>query len=759
MGVQTLRRVGGVVVGALLASALLMSAGPVAASSSITVTPAVSTVTEGPDWSFSAPGGRWDFEGPTDGWPLSPSEDPPSSFNAWARPVGGSIIMPDRRTLHLLFAQSGAVPALNNGHITVDGTRWNRLSAYVHVDKPAYLFVQSRQCDMASVSSPRPGCVTANASSAQALSTGWNLLADVPVSGSGWDSAIEGVQVRVCPRVSNACSTDPGTPLTTQIAWARLADTTMPTLSLAIANGSATRIGWQRTPDRGRASDKGEINAFGSSISFPAGALEPGTYQFRAFDGTAWGSWSTPVTVQTRPRPVVLDPDAMGEQTDWATSVRGNPWDFASTNDVHDVGGVKSWSVTGGWLRGTSIWGDPWTMLAMNNKRINTRRWHRLSVHVDNPGAWHITGWSGMLGRWLWWPADTPTGGSPITGDDVIVPGGTGWVHVDLKTNPRSRVEEDGGPRRGWTDLGEVRAVRWDPHEVKAERAFGVGEIRLGRNDRVNAQEQFLIRWRDDGWRPGTTAQIALVGKPGQMGAVIGTVDMNSANGEFLWTNPGMWRGTYWVRVSLTSQDGERTDTWSTGPLDVTERATFVDVAESHLFYDHIDWMVARRIASAGGDRYRPSSSTLRQEMVAFLYRLAGHPLGVSPKCTVKPFSDVPLTHLFCGEITWARDAGIANGYLDGTYRPTAGVTRGAMTAFLHRTSAQLGHDVDLDATCTSAPFSDVPAMHLFCGNITWASDIAVTNGYNDGSFRPDELITRGAMAAFMHRLDLAGLG
>lgn len=743
---------------ALVVLGLILPQHPATAASSITVTPLSATVVEGPDWSFGAPGGRWDFEGPTDGWGMSPSENPPSTFDAWARPSGGSIFMSARRTLHLLYAQTGGVPALSNGHIAVDGTRWDLMSGYVRVDKPAYLFVQSRQCDMVSTSSPRPDCVTENVSSARALETGWNLLTNVPVSGSGWDSAVEGVQLRVCPRVGNSCSTDPETALVTEIAWVRLADASMPNITLQIGSGNPTRVGWQRVPDRGRASDKGEVAAFGSSVTFPAGALEPGSYQFRAYDGSDWGAWSSTVTVQSRPRPVVLQPDALGEASDWSSVVRGDPWDFASTADIDLVSGLKSWSVTNGWLLGTSTYSDPWVMLPMSGKRVNTRRWHRLSIRLDNPGAWHITGFSGLVGRWLWWPADTPTGGLPITGDDVILPGGTGWVHVDLETNPRSRVEEEGGPKRGWSELGEVRAVRWDPHEVKDERGFGIDTVRIGRNDRVNSSEQFLITWRDDGWRTGTTAEVALAGKPGQMGAVIGTVPMTSSQGQLLWTNPGSFRGTYWVRVSLTSSDGARTDTWSTGPLDVTERATFVDVASNNVFSDDIDWMVAGRLASGASDYFRPGDGTRRQEMAAYLYRIAGNPRGVSPTCAKSPFLDIPVDHTFCGEIAWARDVGIAGGFLDGTYRPLMRVSRAAMTAFLHRTSAFLGHDVELDGTCSTKPFDDIATSHDFCWNIAWASNEGITSGYSDGTFRASTEISRGGMAKFVHQMDDAGL-
>jgi hypothetical protein len=388
--------------------------------------------------------------------------------------------------------------------------------------------------------------------------------------------------------------------------------------------------------------------------------------------------------------------------------------------------------------------------LSLGGERVNTRRWHRLSVEVDNPGTWHLTGTSGVLGRLLWWPGSVAS--APVTGDDVIVPGGKGWVHVELATQPRLRIEEQHGPGLGWTELGEVRALRWDPHEVDEVRAFGVGEVRLARNDRVDGLERFTVRWRDDGWRPGTEAEVALVDAPGQLGGtVIGSVPMGGPDGQLQWTNPGTLAGTRWVRVSLTTVEGARTDAWSTGPLDVTERATFIDVPEGSQFHADIDWMVGERLASGVPDTYRPAAGTTRQAMAAFLYRLAGAPNGSKPVCVAAPFPDVPVTHTFCGEIAWVVSLGVARGYTDGLFHPERTITRGAMAAFLHGYAVHRDH-TEPGGGCAADPFTDVEKAHVFCGHIEWAAGEGITEGYGDGSYRPASPITRAGMAAFVRR-------
>src|SRR5699024_6372104 len=82
---------------------------------------------------------------------------------------------------------------------------------------------------------------------------------------------------------------------------------------------------------------------------------------------------------------------------------------------------------------------------------------------------------------------------------------------------------------------------------------------------------------------------------------------------------------------------------------------------------------------------YHPKRDVTRGSMTAFLFRLT-HPGTPSPQCTGKPFNDVSSGYVFCGYIEWASSHGVAFGYT-GTHKfgPTNGVTRGAMAAFLHR--------------------------------------------------------------------------
>jgi hypothetical protein len=96
---------------------------------------------------------------------------------------------------------------------------------------------------------------------------------------------------------------------------------------------------------------------------------------------------------------------------------------------------------------------------------------------------------------------------------------------------------------------------------------------------------------------------------------------------------------------------------------------------------------------------------------------------------------------------------GIVGGYADGSFGPTAALTRGAAAKII--CNLLLGPTA-ADALGTSAaPFSDVPANHTFAGYISYCSEHGIISGYGDGTFRPAGTLTG---YAFMKML-LGALG
>jgi hypothetical protein len=130
--------------------------------------------------------------------------------------------------------------------------------------------------------------------------------------------------------------------------------------------------------------------------------------------------------------------------------------------------------------------------------------------------------------------------------------------------------------------------------------------------------------------------------------------------------------------------------------------------------------------------------------MAAFLHR--AYP-ELAPVREAPDFDDTAGS-VFAADIAWLYRTGITRGCSDRDFCPDAPVTRGQMAAFLHRA---LG---DVTATAGSAADFDDTASSPFAADIEWIAGQGITRGCSPGRYCPDTIVTRGQMAAFLHRAD-----
>lgn len=177
--------------------------------------------------------------------------------------------------------------------------------------------------------------------------------------------------------------------------------------------------------------------------------------------------------------------------------------------------------------------------------------------------------------------------------------------------------------------------------------------------------------------------------------------------------------------------------------------APFPDVPLSHPFVADISWMITTGLTTGYPDgTFRGGAPVSRQALAAMLYRYStGN--DNPPGCSQQWYWDVPTSSRFCGHIRWLSRAGLAQGYADGSFRPTAPVSRQAMAVILHRYRKTAGSLPDFCAPM----FSDMPGG-TFCSGITWVASEGIANGYDDGTFKPTAPVSRQALAAFLHRYD-----
>ena len=91
-------------------------------------------------------------------------------------------------------------------------------------------------------------------------------------------------------------------------------------------------------------------------------------------------------------------------------------------------------------------------------------------------------------------------------------------------------------------------------------------------------------------------------------------------------------------------------------------------------------------------------------------------------------------------------------GYTDGTFRPDNAITRAEAAALLVRTMVDDFHPT-APVPNIQGRFSDVPATEWFHRYVAWAYDADIIRGYPDGSFRPNNRVSREEVAAMVARL------
>lgn len=104
---------------------------------------------------------------------------------------------------------------------------------------------------------------------------------------------------------------------------------------------------------------------------------------------------------------------------------------------------------------------------------------------------------------------------------------------------------------------------------------------------------------------------------------------------------------------------------------------------------------------------------------------------------------------VFESDIAWLARSGITRGCGTDIFCPDKRVTRAQMAAFLHRALGDV-----LPPSGTPGTFTDV-ADSPFAADIAWLSSTGITRGCNppvNDRFCPDTAVTRGQMAAFLHR-------
>lgn len=151
-----------------------------------------------------------------------------------------------------------------------------------------------------------------------------------------------------------------------------------------------------------------------------------------------------------------------------------------------------------------------------------------------------------------------------------------------------------------------------------------------------------------------------------------------------------------------------------------------------------------------------PEGNLTRAQTAAIFYRLLTDAALVEMWSTEPCFSDVPETSWYFMYVATLTNGGILTGYPDGTFLPNQAITRAEFATIVARFDDRLGQIE------TTATFPDIQGR-WFQEYIEFAATCGYVHGYPDGTFRPDEYITRAEAATLINHclerhVDAAGL-
>ena len=143
------------------------------------------------------------------------------------------------------------------------------------------------------------------------------------------------------------------------------------------------------------------------------------------------------------------------------------------------------------------------------------------------------------------------------------------------------------------------------------------------------------------------------------------------------------------------------------------------------------------------GGTFGPERNMTRAEVTTMFARLLTEQIEAD-KTYSSTFSDVPKGYWAANYIGYMQQFGIVTGYTDGSFRPNAPVTRAEFAAIASRFEK---------LTQGSKSFTDVPNTYWAARYINFAATRGWVTGYSDGTFKPENPITRAEVAAVTCRL------
>lgn len=189
-------------------------------------------------------------------------------------------------------------------------------------------------------------------------------------------------------------------------------------------------------------------------------------------------------------------------------------------------------------------------------------------------------------------------------------------------------------------------------------------------------------------------------------------------------------------------------------PTALAEKADdFTDVSRSDWYYQFVDYVTSKGYFNGVADKtFAPADNMTRAMFVTVLFRFD----GAKGDRSQSAFTDVAPGEWYTDAITWAAANRIVDGVGDGKFAPNDPITRAQMCTMIERYLAlyKKAWKVTLPETGSVSVMVDENAIPAYAlAAVKQCQRHGLVNGFEDGTFRPNELSTRAQVAAVIYRM------
>lgn len=189
-------------------------------------------------------------------------------------------------------------------------------------------------------------------------------------------------------------------------------------------------------------------------------------------------------------------------------------------------------------------------------------------------------------------------------------------------------------------------------------------------------------------------------------------------------------------------------------PTALAEKADdFTDVSRSDWYYQFVDYVTSKGYFNGTSETtFAPAENMTRAMFVTVLFRFD----GAKGDRSQSAFTDVAPGQWYTDAINWAAANRIVDGVGNGKFAPNDPITRAQMCTMIERYLAlyKKAWKVTLPETGSVSVMVDESAIPAYAlAAVKQCQRHGLVNGFEDGTFRPNELSTRAQVAAVIYRM------